>query len=115
MAGGGGRRRRLVQYLMVLEVRRRPLNLGQPVRALHQLDHERDVGDGEAQGLDAGEPLLVGKGGNLRGRQTTWRVSHGRTEICNLDYRRVRRSLFHNCKSVCTSLKLNLKRMQTPP
>ena len=71
---------------MVLEVRRRPLNLGQPVRALHQLDHERDVGDGEAQGLDAGEPLLVGKGGNLRGRQTTWRVSHGRTEICNLDY-----------------------------
>ena len=86
MAGGGGRRRRLVQYLMVLEVRRRPLNLGQPVRALHQLDHERDVGDGEAQGLDAGEPLLVGKGGNLRGRQTTWRVSHGRKAICNLDY-----------------------------
>ena len=51
---------------MVLEVRRRPLDLGQPRRTFHELYHEGDVGDGEAQGLDAGEPLLVGEGGNLR-------------------------------------------------
>ncbi len=30
-----------------------------------QLVHEGDVGDGEAQGLDAREPLLVGKGRHL--------------------------------------------------
>ena len=60
---------------MVLEVRRRPLDLGQPRRTLHELDHEGDVGDGEAQGLDAGEPLLVGEGGNLR--HGGGRVSHG--------------------------------------
>lgn len=33
--------------------------------SMQQLTHEADVGDGQPQGLDAGQPLLVGKGRDL--------------------------------------------------
>ena len=52
---------------MVLEVCRGPLDLGEAGRPLDELDHEGDVGDGQAKRLDARQPLLVGERRHLQG------------------------------------------------